>query len=249
MSRKIVIVGATSGIGLETARACLKAGWSVGVAGRRVELLEALRAEAPEQVVVRQVDITSDEAPAALEALVEELGGMDIYLHVSGIGFQNPQLDPAVELRTVETNAAGMTRMVNCAWHHFCRVGGGHIAVVSSIAGTKGLGVAPAYSATKRYQNCYLDALAQLSRLQRRNIRFTDIRPGFVDTNLLNDDQKYPLMMRPERVGERIFKAVKRGERSVVIDWRYRLLVFFWRLIPRSLWERLPIQTKRKGVK
>lgn len=246
MSRKIVIMGATSGIGLATARECLKAGWQVGVAGRRTELLEQLKQEAPDRVVLRSIDITREEAPKELQALIEELGGMDIYLHVSGIGFQNTKLDPAVELRTVETNAAGMTRMVNGAWHHFCKRGSGHIAVVSSIAGTKGLGVAPAYSATKRYQNCYLDALAQLSRMQKRKICFTDIRPGFVDTNLLSDGEKYPLMMRPESVGRRIFRALKRRERSVVIDWRYRVLVFFWRLIPRPLWERLTIRTKSK---
>ncbi len=244
--QRIVIVGATSGIGLETARACLRAGWRVGAAGRRRELLEALRAEAPERVEIEVLDITSEEAPEALNRLIHKLGGMNYYLHVSGIGFQNTKLEAEVELRTVATNVAGMTRMVNAAWHYFCQQGEGNIAVVSSIAGTRGLGVAPAYSATKRYQNTYLESLAQLARMEHRKIRFTDIRPGFVATDLLSDGEHYPLMMSPQRVAKRIFRALKNRERVVIIDWRYALLVFFWRLIPRPLWERLTIRTTKK---
>lgn len=102
--KRIVIMGATSGIGLETAKRCIAAGWRVGAAGRRTEELERLRALAPQQVVTEPIDITDETAPAALGRLIERLGGMEIYLHVSGVGSQNPQLDPAVELHTVRTN-------------------------------------------------------------------------------------------------------------------------------------------------
>ena len=82
--------------------------------------------------------------------------------------------------------------MVNTAFHYFARQGKGHIAVISSIAGTKGLGIAPAYSATKRFQNTYIDALEQLAYMQKKKaIHFTDIRPGFVKTDLLNDGKNY----------------------------------------------------------
>ena len=94
--------------------------------------------------------------------------------------------------------------MVDTAFIYFRKSGGGHLAVISSIAGTKGLGVAPAYSATKRFQNTYIDALEQLSYLQKLNIRFTDIRPGFVATDLLNDGKHYPLLMDAAKVGRHI---------------------------------------------
>ena len=61
--KRIVIVGATSGIGLEVARLCIRAGWRVGAAGRRKEALEALRSEAPGQVETETIDITRDDAP------------------------------------------------------------------------------------------------------------------------------------------------------------------------------------------
>ncbi len=242
---RIVIMGATSGIGLEAARICIRKGWRVGAAGRRAEALEALRAEAPSQVETQAIDITEAEAPERLAALAERLGGMDIYLHCSGIGSQNPELEPATEIATAQTNAVGFIRMATAAFGWFRSHGGGRLAAVSSIAGTKGLGVAPAYSATKRMQNTYLDALAQLARMERLPIRITDIRPGFVATALLNDGRRYPMLMRPERVAMRIVRALERGRRRVVIDRRYALLVFGWQLIPEWLWERLPIRNGR----
>lgn len=104
------------------------------------------------------------------------------------------------------------------------------------------MGAAAAYSASKRFQNTYIDALAQLARMEGTNVRFTDIRPGFVATALLKDGRHYPLLMRPERVAEALFRAVARGKRRAVIDLRYALLVWLWRLIPQALWERLPIR-------
>lgn len=241
--KRIVIMGATSGIGLETAKRCIAAGWCVGAAGRRSEELERLRGLALRQVETEAIDVTDDAAPAALERLIERLGGMDVYLHVAGVGSRNPQLDPVVELHTVRTNVEGFIRMTTAAYGYFAAHGGGHIAVVSSIAGTRGLGVAAAYSASKRFQNTYIDALAQLARMQGLKIRFTDIRPGFVATALLRNAD-YPMLMRPEKVAEALFRALERGKRRAVIDCRYALLVLLWRLIPQGVWERLPIRSR-----
>lgn len=248
--KKAIIIGATSGIGLEVARLLLRRGWRIGVAGRREEALQALRSTAPERVETARIDVTRDDALERLRALIDRLGGMDLFFLSSGIGYQNPTLDPDIELRTARTNVEGFTRMTTAAFDYFRQQQtegrlpseGGHIAVISSIAGTKGLGAAPAYSATKRFQNTYIDALAQLARMQRLPVRFTDIRPGFVDTDLLRGDKHYPMLMSPARVATRIVRALHRKERVCIIDGRYRILVFIWRLIPRWLWERLPVR-------
>ena len=79
--------------------------------------------------------------------------------------------------------------------------------------------------------------------MQHLDIHFTDIRPGFVATDLLKSG-KYPMLMRPEKVAARIVRALGQRKRRIVIDRRYAVLVFFWRLIPEWLWERLPIRTK-----
>ena len=239
--KRIIIIGATSGIGYEIAQQYIQKGYQVGVAGRRKERLESLRAIAPTQVHIQPIDVTEEEAPKQLLALIDKLGGMDIFLHCAGIGHQNRCLKQAIEMDTIETNVKGFTRMVLAAYHYFSGHGGGHIAVISSIAGTKGLGVAPSYSATKCFQNCYIDALAQLSRIEQRPISFTDIRPGFVRTALLNDGLHYPMCLSPQYAARLIVEAIDHRMRRAIIDWRYAILVFFWRLIPNWLWERLPI--------
>lgn len=232
-------MGATSGIGRSVALALLRRGWTIGVAGRRTEALENLKEADPDRVFLRTIDVTRPEAPQLLAELIEEMGGMDLYFHSSGCGHQNTALEPGIEDRTLMTNAFGFTQMVGAAFRYFRDASRpGHIAVISSIAGTRGLGAAPAYSATKRFQWAYVDSLAQLARMEGLDIRFTDIRPGFVRTDLIAD-KDYPLQMSTGSVAGHIISALEKGRRVTVIDWRYRLLCFFWRLIPRCIWERL----------
>ena len=237
--KKAIIVGASSGIGREVARRLLSDGWHLGVAARREEPLQELKAMAPERVEVMTIDVTSPDAEERLLVLIERLGGMDLYFHASGIGRQNRMLEADIELCTVETNAVGFTRMIGAAYRYFAERGSGHIAAITSIAGTKGLGPAPAYSATKAMQACYLESLEQQARQRKLDIRFTDIRPGFVDTALLNGDFHYPMLMRPETVARDIVQSVYRQRHVRVIDFRYRVLTFLWRLIPRWLWRRI----------
>ena len=239
--KRAIIIGATSGIGEEVAKLLVQQGWHIGIAGRREEALEKLQATAPGQIVIQRLDVTDPDAPTLLETFIQKLGGMDLFFLSSGIGSQNPDLKPEIELNTTRTNVEGFTRMVTSAFNYFKPRGEGHIAVISSIAGTKGLGIAPAYSATKRFQNTYIEALAQLSRMQHLNIHFTDIRPGFVATDLLKSG-KFPMLMQANQVAKSIVRALNRKKRVIVIDDRYRVVVFFWRMIPRWLWERLPIK-------
>lgn len=241
--KRAIIIGATSGIGKEVAKCLLQQGWNIGIAGRRESALRDFEAQDPYHIKTEALDVTQENAGEKLQSLIDKLGGMDLFLLSSGIGHQNRPLEADIELSTVRTNAEGFTRMVGAAFRHFRQQGSGHLAIISSIAGTKGLGVAPAYSATKRFQNTYMDALEQLACLQKLNIRFTDIRPGFVATDLLNDGKSYPLLMQPAAVGAHIVKALHRKKRVVIIDWRYAVLVFFWKMIPRFIWKRLPVQT------
>ena len=239
--KKAIIVGASSGIGFEVARQLLAEGWKIGIAARREELLMELKSEAPERVEVMTIDITKADAEERLMSLIERLGGMHLYVHVSGIGKQNRTLEPDIELRTVETNAVRFTRMIGAAYRYFASCGEGHIAAISSIAGTKGLGPAPSYSATKALQATYLEALEQQAHQRGLSIKITDIRPGFVDTALLNDSFPYPMLMRPEKVAREIVRSINKKRSVRIIDWRYRILTAFWRLIPRCLWRMIKI--------
>ena len=236
--KRAIVIGASSGIGHEVARLLLQEGWTLGVAARREDRLQKLKNEWPGQVEVARIDVIDAHSKDSLQRLIKTLGGMDLFFYAAGVGRQNRNLTEDIEITTVRTNAVGFTRMIGEAYRYFAEHGGGHIAAITSIAGTKGLGPAPSYSATKAMQATYLEALEQLATQQHLNIRFTDIRPGFVDTDLLNGEFHYPMLMKPEAVAKDIVKAVNRQTHVRIIDWRYRLLTALWRCIPRCLWRR-----------
>ena len=70
------------------------------------------------------------------------------------------------------------------------------------------------------------------------DISFTDIRPGFVETDLIKDED-YPMQLQPAKVARDIVSAIEKKQSIVIIDWRYRILVGLWSLIPRWLWVRI----------
>lgn len=239
--KKAIVVGASSGIGHEVARLFIAQGWAVGVAARRIDKLTDLQAMAPERVYTTQIDVNNEDAETSLLQLIERMNGIDLYFHAAGIGWQNPSLNADIELKTMETNAVGFTRMIGCAYRYFANKGGGHIACITSIAGTKGLGPAPAYSATKAMQNTYLQALEQLSACKHHNIHFTDIRPGFVDTPLLAGTSHLPMLMTTEKVSRSILKAINSRRHICVIDSRWCVLTYLWRHIPNWIWRRMKL--------
>lgn len=239
--KRAIVIGASSGIGKEVAQILIDEGWTVGLAARRDGMLLPMMHAHEDRVKVAKIDVTASDAADKLNILIKRIGGMDLFFYVAGIGKQNRELAEDIELSTVRTNALGFTRMIGAAYRYFAANGGGHIAAITSIAGTKGLGPSPSYSATKAMQNTYLQALEQLANIQGLNIRFTDIRPGFVDTDLLSGTHKYPMLMKPEPVAKAIVKAIKQQKHICVIDWKWHLLTMLWRRIPRWIWRRMKL--------
>ena len=89
-------------------------------------------------------------------------------------------------------------------------------------------------------QSTYLTALSQLSRMDKVPVCFTDIRPGFVATDILNPNKHYPMLMTKEKATDHVMKALHNNKKRVyTFDWRFRLVVGLWKMIPRFVWERL----------
>lgn len=239
--QSIVIVGATSGLGYEAARLFIEKGYRVGIAGRRTELLAPLKAMAPERVVIGKIDVTDNNAQEQLYELLEKTGDTDTIFLSSGIGFQNKQLDPEIELKITATNGMGFVRMITASFNYLKTRGGGHIAAITSVAGSRGIGVAAAYSATKSFQTQYINALEQLSYSYKMNISFTDIRPGFVATALLNDNNNYPMLMTTQYAGKKIYNAITKKRRVSIFDWRYKVVVALMKYTPRFIWKRIKL--------
>lgn len=240
-----IIIGASSGIGYEIATRFIAKGWRVALAARRKQLLEPLVAKAVEGSMAVQLDVLEDSAVDKLSQIFQQLGHVDLYFHVSGIGKTNPKLLPGIEEPTVLTNAYGFTRLVGEAYRQMVAQGGGHIAVISSIAGVRGLGAAPSYSATKAFQHNYIQALEQQAYANCTNVRFTEIRPGFIDTPLLTGSH-FPMTMPVDYAVNRIMRSVESKRHVSIIDWRYRILVALWRMVPTCLWRRMNIAIRHK---
>ena len=238
-----IVMGATSGIGYEVARLLALRGWKVGVAGRREDILSKMTTGIEGVVAYELIDVTTPQAIEGLHRLIGKMGQMDLYFHSSGIGFQNMVLDEEKELGTIETNCLGMARLVGEAFRYFERHPeiDGQIAVISSIARTKGLGAAPAYSASKRFTSHYLESLFQLTSIKGiRNIHISDIRPGFVRTPLI-EGSNFPMQLDVRQVAVIIVEGLRRRKSVITINWLYRLLVFFWQMIPRCAWIRMRV--------
>lgn len=240
-----IIIGATSGIGQEVAARLVAEGWRVGITGRRSAALEAFQEKyGHDRVCIATMDVTRPESVQALDTLLEQTGEPDLFFYVSGVGYQNRELDEEKEIKTVRTNCEGMVRMVDHFFnyvrtHSYSKSHKANIAVITSVAGTGGLGTAPAYSATKKMQSTYLTALSQLSRMEKVPVVFTDIRPGFVATDILNPDKHYPLLMSKEKAAGHVMKALRKKKRIYTFDWKFRLAVLSWKMTPRFIWERV----------
>lgn len=236
-------MGASSGIGLALAEALASRGVRIGVAARHTDTLKALAESYPGMLEVMSIDVTRRDAVERLSELAWRLGGMDVYIHVAGIGFDNSSLEPEREVDIVRTNAVGFARMVSAAYRYF-RVNGikGQIAAVTSVAGTRGIDRLAAYSASKSFDQTYLEAMRQLADADGSGITVTDIRPGWVRTPLLSGEASYPLEMEAERVVAGILRAIVRRKSVAVIDWRWQAVVSLWRLLPSALWVRMHLK-------
>ena len=98
--RRAIIIGASSGLGHEVAKILIKDGWQIGIAARRLHLLELLYKIAPDRVEMAAIDVTQSDSEETLMQLIDRVGGCDMFFYASGIGWQNPELNADIELNT-----------------------------------------------------------------------------------------------------------------------------------------------------
>ena len=183
--KKAIIIGATSGIGKELAELLAGNGYIVGITGRRTHLLEEIKAKKPESYLTKTIDITQTALIAGhLDELTLQLSGLDLLIISSGTGDLNEKLDFELEKKTIDTNVSGFTAISDWAFNYFEKQKYGQLAAISSIGGLLGNRQAPAYSATKAYQINYLEGLRMKALKTSLPIFITDIRPGFVNTEM-----------------------------------------------------------------
>ena len=236
--KKVIIIGASSGIGKELALLYLKAGHSVGITGRRKVLLEEIHQQYPSQTCIEVFDVTGHNNIQHLESLISKLGGMDLFLYNSGYADASKHLNWEMDKAITLINVNGFVEMTNYAFNYFVQQGYGQIAGMSSIASYRGSSWAPAYSASKAYMSNYLEAISIKAYRLKKKIAVTDIQPGFVKTDMAKGNKLFwiaPL----EKATKQIYHAIEKKKRRVQITKRWAIAAWFLKWLPFSLYKKI----------
>lgn len=233
------IVGASSGIGRAAASALHAAGATVAVTARSVEGLQEFAARHPGSLALPADVLDAAGLAAACEQVRALRGRIDLVVYSAGRyqAMDARSFDLAEAHRHVEVNYLGALNLLDCVLPTLRAQGKGHLSLVASVAGYRGLPRALAYGPTK----AALQHLAEILYLdlQPQGIGVSVVNPGFVDTPMTAGMRKNPLFASPERVGRGIVRAIDRGDAVVYLPWWWRLVMLAVRSIPERLFRRL----------
>ncbi len=236
--KKVIIIGASSGIGRELALLYAKKNCMVGITGRRAQLLDELHKLYPDQLIPRSFDNTKDDVEYHIGQLIARLGGLDLLILSAGHGEINTALAWEPEQNTIALNVISWTQIADFTFNYFRQQKHGQLAAITSIASIRGEGRAPAYNASKAYQANYLEGLRKLSVHKRLNIIITDIQPGFVKTDMAKGKGRF--WEAPVDVAARqIFAAIENKSRKRYITKRWWLVAQLLKMVPDVLYNRL----------
>jgi short-subunit dehydrogenase len=230
MSRKILITGASSGIGRALAYELAGRGCALALTARRIEVLEEIRSDLkvkhPEvTVAVHPLDVTDyDSVPGVIAACAEGLGGLDILFANAGIGLGEKvgrgRFDKA--RRTIETNLLGAMACVDAAVAVFLEQGHGHIVGVCSVTAFLGLPRMASYGAAKAGLALYLKSLR--AEVYGKNIQVTVLNPGYIDTPLNDMLKNRPFLISAHKGAAVMADMIERKVKvSTVPVWPWRL--------------------------
>ncbi len=236
--KRAIIIGATSGIGKELAKILSDQNYLVGITGRREKHLEEIKETKPEVYIIKAFDCTTENNSEKLKELVNELGGLDLLVMSSGTGDLNENLDYKIERKTIDLNVQAFTEIVDWTFNYFEKQGSGHLVAISSIAGIRGSKGAPAYNASKAYQINYLEGLQQKTKKIRKKVFVTDIRPGFVDTDMAKGDGQFWVATK-ENASKQIYSLIKRRKDIGYVTKRWRLIAIILTLLPNWIYKRI----------
>ena len=204
--RKIWITGASSGIGKALALKFAKEGWQVAVSARRESLLKELN-NINQNIFSFPLDVTdSSNTKKVFDTILNELKSIDICVFCTGI--HDPKSEKKLNLEKIrkimEVNFFGIINSINAVYDYFREKKSGHISMVSSVAGYRGLPAAGAYCASKSALSSFAESL--YFDMKRFNVRVSLINPGFIKTPMTDqNDFKMPMIKSPEFAAEQIY--------------------------------------------
>lgn len=244
--QKVLITGASSGLGAGMARAFAARGRDLALCARRVDRLEELKAELTQRypsirVAIAELDVNDhDRVPQVFAALGAEIGGLDRVVVNAGIGKGAPLGSGKLwaNKETIETNLVSALVQIETALEIFTRQGHGHLVLISSVLGNKGVGgVKAAYAASK----AGVSSLGESLRAQyaRGPITVTVIEPGYIESEMTAKTAKTMLMVDNRTGVAKMVDAIEKEKgRAIVPGWPWIPLVAVLRALPPRLTRR-----------
>ncbi|GAB2510003.1 SDR family oxidoreductase [Nocardia heshunensis] len=248
MSRqKILITGASSGLGAGMAREFARRGRDLALCARRVSNLEELRDELLAAhpgitVAVRGLDVDDHAAiPKVFEELAAELGGLDRVVVNAGIG-KGARIGTGradANLATATTNFVSALAQAEAAMSIFRQQNAGHLVLISSMSAVRGLpGKKAAYAASKAGMTALGEGLA--IELRRTPIKVTTVQPGFIATDMAAKAGDAKLVAPLDKGVNAMVAAIEReAVRASVPEWPWRVLALVMPLLPRAVVARI----------
>ena len=206
MNKKIWITGASSGIGRSLALKFAKEGWQVAASARRENLLIDLNKE-NNNIHPFPLNVTNEnETKTVFEKILSEFKNLDVC--VFGTGIHDPMSEKKLNIETfkkiMETNFFGTLNCIIAVNNYFKEKKNGHISIVSSVAGYRGLPAAGAYCASKSALISLAESL--VFDFKKFNVRITVVNPGFISTPMTQKNKfAMPMIKSPEYAAQKMF--------------------------------------------
>jgi NADP-dependent 3-hydroxy acid dehydrogenase YdfG len=243
---RVLIVGATSAIAADAARAFAAYGSRLFLTGRNPERLAAvaddLRVRGAAQVDAMQLDVLETARhEEVVEGAAQCWGGLDVALVAHGVlpNQATCQADVQETLRAIEVNFTATVALLTILANRFELQGHGCLAVITSVAGDRGRRSNYVYGATKGGLHIFLQGLR--SRLQRAGVSVIEIKPGLVDTPMTAHLSKHGLFASSRWVGRGVFNSIVRRRDIVYVPWFWRPIMLGVKLVPERLFKRLQL--------
>ena len=251
-AQRVVISGASSGLGLALARHYLKQGAMVGVLARRADCLQDLSQQFPQQVYCYPLDVRDSAAvQAAAQSFIAHTGVPDIVIANAGIsvGTLTEYADDIdVFQQVMDINMLGVIKTFQPFLVPMREAGQGLLVGIASVAGFRGLPGASAYSASKAALISYMESLRV--ELRGSGVRVVTICPGYIKTPMTAiNPYPMPFILPADEAARRIARAIASGKSFAVVPWQMGLVGRVLKLLPNWLYDFVFSRAPRKPRK